>query len=168
MAVGYVTRGGMDGDICRSLHRGHRGRLSSDNVPAMSAPSVIRLDGVRKAYGSIEALRGVSLTVAQGEIFGLLGPNGAGKSTLIKTLVGFTRPNAGSVEVLGLHPIARAAELRRKIGYMPQAPVLYEDLSARDNVRFFGQAHVLPDLDRRVDDVLALIGLADRQRDAVY
>jgi ABC-2 type transport system ATP-binding protein len=110
----------------------------------------------------------VSLTVRAGEVFGLLGPNGAGKTTLIKILIGSSRPSGGVVHVLGLNPVQHAAALRRQIGYMPQAPVLYEDLSARDNVRFFAQAHALADLDQRVVDALELTGLQSRQREVVY
>jgi ABC-2 type transport system ATP-binding protein len=129
---------------------------------------VIHLEGLRKSYGHISALQGVSLDVREGEVFGLLGPNGAGKSTLIKILVGSSRPSAGSVQVMGLNPVDNAADLRRQIGYMPQAAVLYEDLSARDNVRFFAQAHALTDLDRRVTEALELVGLQARANDAVY
>ncbi len=129
---------------------------------------MIDLDDVRKSYGSVTALRGVSLRVRKGEIFGLLGPNGAGKTTLIKTLVGSVRADSGSVRVMGLDPFRDVAEIRRQVGYMPQAPVLYEDLSARDNVRFFAQAHELSDLEQRVDAVIELTGLAARARDAVF
>ena len=133
-----------------------------------AARPAIAVDGVRKRYGRIEALKGVSLEVGRGEIFGLLGANGAGKSTLIKILVGSSRPSAGAVEVLGLDPTRQAGALRQQIGYMPQAPALYEDLSPRDNVRFFGQAHRLEHLEERIDEVLAFTNLRDRERDPVY
>jgi len=130
--------------------------------------NAVAVESLSKRFGRIEALRGVSLTVREGEIFGLLGSNGAGKTTLIKAIVGSSRPNSGTVSVLGLDPIRQAGTLRRQIGYMPQAPALYEDLSARDNVRFFGQAHGLENLERRIDEVLDFIKLRDRQGDAVY
>jgi ABC-2 type transport system ATP-binding protein len=130
-------------------------------------PGVV-VSGVHKRYKNVEALRGIDLTVARGEIFGVLGPNGAGKTTLIKTLVGSSRPSAGSVRVLNLDPHRQAAALRPQIGYMPQAPALYEDLSARHNLRFFGRAHGVESLERRIDDALDLIGLRARERDAVY
>jgi ABC-2 type transport system ATP-binding protein len=128
----------------------------------------IRARGVKKRYGKFEALRGVELEVPQGAIHGLLGPNGAGKSTLIKALVGASRPSGGEVRILGLDPIKQARELRPQIGYMPQAPALYDDLSARDNVRFFARAFDLPDVDRRVDEAIDFIALTDRQNDPVY
>lgn len=128
----------------------------------------IAVAGVRKRYGRIDALQGVTLRVGQGEIFGLLGANGAGKSTLIKILIGSSRPSAGDVSVLGLNPTTQAPALRRQIGYMPQAPALYDDLSPRDNVRFFAQAHGLDRLDERIDEVLAFTNLRAREHDPVY
>lgn len=121
-----------------------------------------------KSYGSFQALRGVDLDVPRGSIYGLLGPNGAGKSTLIKALVGASRPSSGQVRILGLDPMGDARRLRPRIGYMPQAPALYDDLSARDNVRFFAQAHDLPDLDLKVGQAIEFVDLTDRQDDPVY
>jgi ABC-2 type transport system ATP-binding protein len=123
---------------------------------------------VRKRYGQVDALRGITLSVGRGEIFGLLGPNGAGKTTLMRALVGSSRPDAGAIRVLGLDPYRQTITLRRQIGYMPQAPALYEELSARDNLRFFGCAHDVAAIDDRVDRTLDLIGLRDRSRDPVY
>ncbi len=127
----------------------------------------VRIENVKRHYGHIEALRGVDMQVHKGTIFGLLGSNGAGKSTLIKILVGSTRPNAGTVTVLGLNPFKEAGKLRNVLGYMPQAPALYEDLSARANIRFFGAAHRLPQLDQKVSQVLEFTGLTNRADDAV-
>jgi ABC-2 type transport system ATP-binding protein len=121
-----------------------------------------------KKYGKIEALRGVDLRVSKGAVFGLVGPNGAGKTTLIKALVGALRPSEGEVRVLGLNPLEDRAELRRRVGYMPQPPALYEDLPARANVEFFGAAHRVPDLRKKVEEVLELTDLTARADDAVY
>src|SRR5436309_5652911 len=115
----------------------------------MTSDLAISARDLRKRFGSFESLRGVSLAVSSGSIYGLLGPNGAGKTTLIKALVGASRPTAGTVRVLQLDPVRDATRLRPQIGYMPQAPALYEDLSARDNIRFFTSAHGLPDLDAK-------------------
>ena len=128
----------------------------------------IRVEGLIKRYGKIEALQGVDLRVQQGAVFGLVGPNGAGKTTLIKALVGALRPSGGEVRVLGLNPLKDRAHLRRQIGYMPQSPALYEDLSARDNVRFFGAAHRVPDLRKKTDEVLGFTQLAEREGDPVH
>ncbi len=128
----------------------------------------IAVRALTKSYGSFEALKGVEMSVPQGAVYGLLGPNGAGKSTLIKALVGALRPSGGEMRVLGLDPLRDRSQLRRCIGYMPQSAALYGDLSARDNVRFFGSAHGLPDLDRRVREVLEFTDLSDRAGDAIH
>ena len=131
----------------------------------MDAVEVSRLT---KKYGKSEALRGVDLSVSEGAVFGLVGPNGAGKTTLIKALVGALRPSGGEIRVLGLNPREDRAELRRRLGYMPQSPALYEDLPARANVEFFGAAHHVPDLRKKVEEVLELTDLTARADDAVY
>ncbi|CAN5635269.1 ABC transporter ATP-binding protein [soil metagenome] len=128
----------------------------------------IETGGLARRYGKLKALRGVDLTVSEGSVYGLVGPNGAGKTTLIRALVGTLRPSDGEVRVLGLNPLKERTKLRRRIGYMPQSPALYEDLSARDNVEFFGAAHRPPDLRKKVDEVLELVDLTDRARDPVH
>jgi ABC-2 type transport system ATP-binding protein len=132
----------------------------------ISGPA-IQVENIKRKYGHIEALRGVNLQVEKGTIFGLLGSNGAGKSTLIKVLVGSTRPDQGEARVLDLNPFKDSRKLRDLLGYMPQAPALYEDLSARDNIRFFGQSHRLPDLGEQVEKVLEFTNLTGRAGDAV-
>jgi len=130
--------------------------------------AAISCTGVVKRYGAVEALKGVDLSVRPGEIFGLIGANGAGKSTLIKLLVGTARATAGSVRVLGMDPLRQAGQVRSQAGYMPQAPALYEDLSPRDNVRFFGGAHGVPDLTQRTEEVINFVNLRGRADDAVF
>lgn len=136
-------------------------------APAATRHAIIT-DNLGKRYGSFEALKGVAMRVEAGSIYGLLGPNGAGKTTLIRALVGASKPTSGEVRILGLDPVRQRREVRPHIGYMPQAPALYDDLSARDNVQFFGRAHALPDLDRAIDEVIEFVALADRQHDPVY
>ncbi len=128
----------------------------------------IEVEGLVKRYGKIEALRGVDLRVPEGAVFGLVGPNGAGKTTLIKALVGALRPAEGRVRVLRLEPVKDRSELRQQIGYMPQFPALYGDLSAQDNVEFFGAAHRAPDLRKKVEDVFRLTDLTTRAKDPVH
>jgi ABC-2 type transport system ATP-binding protein len=128
----------------------------------------IVINDLHKNYGEVKALRGVNLTIHAGEIFGLLGANGAGKTTLIKSLVGLLRPTAGTVSVIGLDPQTQKRDLRRQVGYMPQTPVLYEDLSGRDNIKFFGRAHRIADLNEKVDEVLRFVDLLDRADSPVY
>jgi ABC-2 type transport system ATP-binding protein len=128
----------------------------------------IEVAGLTKNYGKVGALQGVDFTVPRGMVFGLVGPNGAGKTTLIKSLVGALRPSGGEVRVLGFEPLKDRTELRRRIGYMPQSPALYEDLPARDNVRFFGAAHHTPELRKKVAEVLEFTDLAERAGDPVH
>ncbi len=130
--------------------------------------NAIEVSGLTKRYGKIEALRDADLSVRKGEVFGLVGPNGAGKTTLIKGLVGALRPSGGEARVMGLNPIRDRAELRRRIGYMPQSPALYEDLSARGNISFFGAAHGMTGLRKRVDDVLDFTELTRRANDPIH
>ena len=135
----------------------------------MNQPTTsIDVHDLHKNFGQIHALTRVNLQVETGQIFGLLGPNGAGKTTLIRLLVGSTRPSSGRLSVLGLDPTRQKRALRSLIGYMPQSPALYEDLSARDNIHFFGRAHHPENLSRRVDEVIEFAQLTARARDPVY
>ena len=129
--------------------------------------NAIEIVNLSKYYGKICALNNMSLDVPEGTIYGLVGPNGSGKTTLIKALVGSLRPNSGYTKVLGLDPLKDKWELRKQIGYMPQSPALYDDLSARDNILFFGKAQDVPDLQRKVDEILSFAELTNRANDAV-
>lgn len=152
------------GCACKQTPSSQAGR-SARQVNMNPAVTVTEL---HKRYGAIHALDGLSLEIERGQIFGLLGANGAGKTTLIKSLIGLTRPNSGTIQVLDLDPQAQKHALRRQIGYMPQTPVLYDDLTAWENLLFWGRAHPIPNIQQRVSEVLAFTGLADRQHDPVY
>ncbi len=127
-------------------------------------PPILEVRDLRKNYGPTEALRGVSFAVETGEIFGLLGPNGAGKTTLLSIISCLLAPTSGEMMLEG-HRLVRAdRDLRRRIGIVPQELALYGELTARENLNFMGELYGLhgAGLYKRTDEVLALIGLADR------
>ncbi len=128
----------------------------------------IEVEDLYKSYGAVRALNGASLNVIRGEVFGLVGPNGAGKSTLIKAICGVLKPDAGTVSVFGMDAGRDRHAIRRRLGYMPQEPALYDDLSPRENLVFFGRGYGTTDLDRRIRESLELVGLRDRQGDALH
>ncbi len=127
----------------------------------------IEINNLSKNYGKFKALQHVTLNVEKGTIFGLLGPNGAGKTTLIKAIAGALKPNEGSVTVLGLDPLKNKWEIRKKIGYMPQTASLYGDISAKQNIRFFGKAQKVADLEKEVENILKFTELENRANDRV-
>jgi ABC-2 type transport system ATP-binding protein len=129
-------------------------------VPTSAA---IEVDGLRKAYGSLEAVRGVSFTVRRGEVFGLLGPNGAGKTTTVEILEGYRRRDAGTARVLGLDPGDRPAALREQVGIVLQSCGTYPHLTVRETVSHWAGLYKRS---RDVEEVIALAGLeeaADRR-----
>jgi len=130
---------------------------------------MIEAERLRKTFGELVAVDNVSFTARGGEIFGLLGPNGAGKTTTIGCISGLLTPTAGRVRVMG-HDVARdGVAARRVLGLTPQDIALYEDLSATENLAFWGGAHGLrgAPLRRRIQVVLELTGLQDRAREPV-
>ncbi|MDH5508067.1 MAG: ABC transporter ATP-binding protein [Anaerolineae bacterium] len=134
----------------------------------MNADPAIAVQNVRKSFGNVHALAGIDLNIQAGQTVGLLGPNGAGKTTLVRLLTGETQQTSGDISVLGLIPKKQKPLLRSQIGYMPQHPALYEDLSARRNIQFFGMAHENGNLPERVDEVIEFVGLTERANDPVY
>ena len=99
---------------------------------------MIRLTGVEKRYGSFQALQPLDLEVADGEVFGFLGPNGAGKTTTIRMLASVLIPTAGTIEVDGIDLVAEPVESKRRVGYIPDRPYLYDKLTAREFLAFVG------------------------------
>jgi ABC-2 type transport system ATP-binding protein len=122
-----------------------------------------------KAFGRVIAVDGVSFTVESGQLLGLLGPNGAGKTTTVSMLAGVVAPDRGEVLVDGHRLSGDADPVKRRIGLVPQDVALYDELTARDNLRFFGGLYGFRGaaLDRAIASVLDLVGLADRARDRV-
>lgn len=128
---------------------------------------VLIVDGIHKSFGDTRAVRGVSFTIQPGETYGLLGPNGAGKTTSISIIAGLLESDSGSVSVAGERLTTRSTRPKRAIGLVPQELAIYPDLSARENLAFFGRLYDLTgnDLQRRIDEVLDVVGLADRADD---
>ncbi|MEX1295826.1 MAG: ATP-binding cassette domain-containing protein [Candidatus Limnocylindrales bacterium] len=124
----------------------------------------LRTQGLVKRYGSRPALQGLDLAVPRGVVYGFLGPNGAGKTTLMRLLVGLIRPDAGHIEILGRAYDWRRRELLYDVGALVEAPVFYDYLSGRDNLRALAASGARVPTSR-VDEVLALVGLAERGRD---
>jgi ABC-2 type transport system ATP-binding protein len=124
--------------------------------------SAISVTGLRKAYGDLEAVRGVDFEIAEGEVFGLLGPNGAGKTTTVEILEGFRSRDAGEVSVLGHDPQRPGREFRERIGVVLQQSELWQSLTVREAHAVFAGYYRRP---RNVDEVVELVGLTEK-RDA--
>ncbi len=120
-----------------------------------------------KRFGLKTVLRGLDFEVQAGEFVALVGPNGAGKTTFLRILASLSRPTMGKVRVAGYELPAQAAAVRRRLGVVSHQPLLYGDLTAEENLRFYGRMYGIPALDARIDEVLELVGLAARRRDLV-
>ncbi len=127
--------------------------------------SAVLVRGLRKRYGELEAVRGIDLDVAPGEIFGFLGPNGAGKSTTIKILCTLARPSAGEAKVAGFDVVTQRDEVRRHIGLVFQDTTLDDYLTAEQNLRFHAELYGIPSatVAPRVRQVMEMVGLWDRR-----
>jgi heme exporter protein A len=128
---------------------------------------MIEIRRLTKAFGSHTVLRDVSLTVGDGEFLTLVGPNGAGKTTLLRIVATLSRPTEGEVWLDGWNLADGVAEARRRIGFISHQPLLYGDLTAVENLRFFGRLYDLSGPSKRLDEVLAQVGLLERRRDPV-
>src|SRR4030066_713967 len=131
--------------------------------------AILEVDNLVKKDGGLEAVKGISFSVEEGEVFGLLGPNGAGKTQTISMLTGVIPPTAGTARIGG-YDIRKDPDQVKKInGLVPQDLALYPTLSARANLNFFGNIYGLhgKELKERVDDVLRIVALTDRANDTV-
>ncbi len=131
--------------------------------------AILEAYNLTKKFGNFEAVKGVSFTVEEGEVFGLLGPNGAGKTTTISMLTTVLKPTSGTARIGGYDILQDPMKVKDTIGLVPQDLALYPTLSARTNLNFFGSIYGLRGkaLEERVDDVLDIVALTDRQKDAV-
>ena len=121
--------------------------------------SAIEVTDLRKSYGEVEAVRGVSFAVERGEVFGLLGPNGAGKTTTVEILEGYRRRSAGEVRVLGQDPQQRDRRLQERVGIVLQSCGFYTRATVREAIEHFGKAYPNP---RDTAETIALVGLEDK------
>lgn len=129
--------------------------------------TVIQVEQLSHSYGSHQAINDLSFSVSRGEVFGLLGPNGAGKTTAIRLLNGMFEPSEGRLAVMDLDPRTQGGQIRRLAGVLTETPALYERLSARQNLRFFGTLAGLSDsqIKRRTEELLSLFDLSERADD---
>lgn len=138
-------------------------------VPHAGRGVALRVEGLRKSYGKLVAVQELSFEIVEGEVFGLLGPNGAGKTTTISMIATQLRPTAGDAFVFG-HSVQRETKrVRGLIGLVPQEVSLYPQLTARENIKFFGRMYGVPraTLEQRVEELLELVGLENRQNEPV-
>jgi ABC-2 type transport system ATP-binding protein len=122
-------------------------------------PPAIEVNDLRKSYGDVEAVRGVSFSVERGEVFGLLGPNGAGKTTTVEILEGYRRRSAGEVRVLGHDPESRDRGLQERVGIVLQSCGFYPRATVREAVEHFAKAYARP---RNPAETIALVGLEEK------
>jgi ABC-2 type transport system ATP-binding protein len=130
---------------------------------------LLRVEGLSKAFGTLRAVDNVSFAVRAGELYGLLGPNGAGKTTTLSIIAGLLRPDAGEVVVDGVHLQDAPQRARRFLGVVPQELALYEELTARENLEFWGRLAGLSarEARRRAAELLEALALTDRAHDPV-
>jgi heme exporter protein A len=120
-----------------------------------------------KRFGPKVVLRGLDFEVGQGEFVALLGPNGAGKTTFLRILASLSRPLMGTVRIAGYELPGQASAVRRRLGVVSHLPLLYGDLTAEENLRFYGRMYSVHNLENRISEVLTVVGLEKRRRDLV-
>jgi heme exporter protein A len=128
---------------------------------------MIHVTKLIKRFGLKTILHGLDFQVAPGEFVALLGPNGAGKTTFLRILASLSRPTLGEVRIAGYRLPDQASAVRQRLGVVSHQPLLYGDLTAEENLRFFGRMYGVPDLNARILETLELVGLAPRRRDLV-
>ncbi len=140
--------------------------MPENDASTASAP-VIRVRKLFKRFGPKVVLRDLNFEVQPGEFVALLGPNGAGKTTFLRILSSLSRPSLGEVMVGGYKLPHQAAAVRRRLGVVSHMPLLYGDLTAEENLRFYGRMYAVEGLEAQVSRVLEMVGLSSRRRDLV-
>lgn len=126
---------------------------------------MIKTQNLTKRYGDLTAVSDLSLHVEKGEIYGFLGPNGAGKTTTIMMLLGILKPTKGSVQLFGKDLHSDYFNIKRRIGVLAENQYFYEDLTAREYLKFFGELYRVDNIERRIDEVMSLVNLAHRKNE---
>src|SRR5260370_16597979 len=136
----------------------------------VSSSAIIQARGLTKHFGKLVAVRDVTFEVDAGQVFGFLGPNGAGKTTTIRMLTGLVRPTSGSASVAGYDVSSEPLEVKRRIGYLAEAPYLYPKLSGREFLVFMAQLYQLPRAAarQRANPLLSLFELSDKPKELVH
>lgn len=130
--------------------------------------SIVETTGLTKRFNNITALNDVSVRIQKGEVFGLLGPNGAGKTTLIRILIGLLKPTSGQARIFGLDVEKDVMAIRKRASLLPQEAEVYENLTAKENILYYGRIYGnMPDreVSQRTKELISLIGLESRQND---
>ncbi len=128
---------------------------------------MIEVKKLVKRFGLKTILRGLNFSVVPGEFVALLGPNGAGKTTFLRILATLSRPSLGDVKIAGHHLPAAAAQVRAKLGVVSHMPLLYPDLTAEENLRFYARMYGIGNMEARISEVLEMVGLENRRKDLV-
>ncbi len=129
----------------------------------MEGPFIIETEGLTKRYNSYTAVDRLTLQIREGEVFGFLGPNGAGKTTTLLMFLGLTEPTSGQVRVSGLDPAREPLRIKEKVGYLPENVGFYDDMDARQNLRYVARLNRIPDdiSAKRISELLKMVGLLE-------
>jgi len=124
--------------------------------------AIIQAEGLTKRYGTQTAVNNLQLQIQEGEVFGFLGPNGAGKTTTLLMFLGLTEPTSGKVSVLGFDPVREPFKVKEKVGYLPENVGFYDDMDARQNLRYIARLNRISDeiAEKRIDYWLEMVGLS--------
>ena len=135
----------------------------------MEGQIIIEAEGLTKKYGIQTAVNNLTLQIQEGEVFGFLGPNGAGKTTTLLMFLGLTEPTSGKVRVIGFDPAREPLRVKEKVGYLPENVGFYDDMDARQNLRFIARLNRIPDRvsDKNIDGLLEQVGLLEEAKKKV-
>lgn len=135
----------------------------------MERQVIIQTEELTKRYGLQTAVNKLNLSIYEGEVFGFLGPNGAGKTTTLLMFLGLTEPTSGKVTVIGFDPTRDPFHVKEKVGYLPENVGFYDDMDARQNLRYIARLNRIPDKvsDTRIDETLSLVGLLEEAKKKV-